>query len=98
MPLWLTLRGTGMVETAGYHELLRRAGLPRAELLHMGASAHSLSVPAQWTPREEATCVLGRIAWDARYGEQGMVFQGHEDEETEVLRLGIVVVQENFRA
>lgn len=95
MPLW-TAKTTGFVETAGYHELLRRAGLPRAELLHMGASAHSLSVPAQWTPRAEAACVLGRAAWDARYGEQGQVFQASDT--TEAMSLGLQVIAENFRA
>lgn len=75
--MYRELYGTQQVSTSGLHELLRAAGLPREELLHMGAT-HALlssSAPA-WTARELAAALLGRIVWDAIWGSDGFAYNG----------------------
>jgi len=72
-PLWERYRGIEAVDTAGFHALLRAAGLPEAELRHMGVRPHELAF-SDVTYLERAEEVLGRIAWDAEYGAAGRRF------------------------
>lgn len=59
-----------MVSRSGVHELIRAAGLPRAELLHMGATVELLANSSWPLAVADVAPLLGRIAADsgAHYG------------------------------
>ena len=79
------------------HQLLRHANLPEAELLHMGATRAMLSAEAT-TPLAVrwVAPLLGRIAWDACYGEEGRAYCS--DDKPSVLRFGHDIVEAWFCA
>lgn len=63
-PAWRR-NATGEVDAAGFHALLRSAGLPRAELLHMGCPAWALDRSGPlWIPLMTAAPLLGKIVLD----------------------------------
>lgn len=69
-PQWRYYLGIDAVDTAGFHALVRAAGLPEAELLHMGFTAQELrGDTGSYVWRERAVQLLGRIAWDSEYGD-----------------------------
>ncbi len=77
-PLWARWGRLRCIDRAGYHALLRAAGLPYAELRRMaGDGSAYLSERGTLVPLEAAELLLGRIAWDHWYGERGIAF--HED-------------------
>ena len=81
------MRKGGCVSTGGLLVLLESAVLPKAELLHMGATASLLGHrPAPLTPVEVAAYLLGRIAWDAAYGTQGSAYDASD--QYDVMKLG----------
>jgi hypothetical protein len=53
------------LDAAGVHALLRAAGLPEAELRHMGAGRAVLEPETPWIAERLALELLGRIAFDA---------------------------------
>lgn len=82
------------LDCAGFHKLLRAAQLPRPELEHM-AGGLALLERADWVPEKAATWMLGRIAWDARWGAQGESWTRSEWDYL-TLALGAAVVAEFF--
>lgn len=84
-PAWLS--------RSGVHTLLRAAGLPRAELLHMGATDEMLRPASEPLRFADVVPLLGRIVWDVYM---------HNGEETEPIsdrlacELGAAVIEEWF--
>lgn len=67
----------GLLDRAGFHELIRAAQLPLKELEHMGAELSPdgiLARKGKWVEESEAVMLLGRIAWDAKWGNAGAVW------------------------
>lgn len=68
-PTWARDPALLLVDTAGVHALLRAAGLPREELLHMGWGAWALGPSAPLTISERVVApLLGRVVLDTRHG------------------------------
>lgn len=64
-PTWARDPELLLLDTAGVHVLLRAAGLPRAELLHMGWREWALSASAPATISERLVApLLGRAVLD----------------------------------
>lgn len=86
------------VETSGLHALLRASGLPREELLHYGADPALLSSSAPtFTPAETAAPLLGRIVWDAVFGDAyGRAYVHGPLRATLCIQLGNRVIAEWF--
>lgn len=59
------------LDPASVHALLRAAGLPRAELLHMGWPEWALSASTPPLAPDMVAPLLGRIALDAHYHQHG---------------------------
>jgi hypothetical protein len=93
LPPWS--RSDSNLARHGVHWLLRAARLPEAELLHMGATRAMLSAEAT-TPLAVrwVAPLLGRIAWDARYGEAGNVYCS--EDKPSVLRMGHDIIEAWF--
>lgn len=73
-PTWQHYAAHDALDAAGFHRLVRMAQLPREELLYMAGTPWALSPSLLWVWREHAEALLGRIAWDAHYGELGCAF------------------------
>lgn len=106
--VWRRTEISGHVHASGLRELLRRAALPECELRYMGAPAWLLepSCP-EWVDGELATSLLGRVSWDAIYGDAGEAWCGPDKapgsvpamfarDRRECTRLGRAVVAEYF--
>lgn len=92
------MRKGGCVSTGGLLVLLESAVLPKAELLHMGATASLLGHhPASLTPVEVAAALLGRVAWDACDGACGCVWRGSSAQAAGAEALGRFIINELFR-
>lgn len=95
-PRWEHDRATDAVDLGGVQRLLAAAGLPAAELLHMGCPRHWLASSAPpWLPVEYVVPLLGRAAWDAERGNAGAVWSC--DDAKHAWALGKQIVQEWFR-
>lgn len=94
-PTWVRIDDS--VYTSGLHELLRSAGLPGEELLHMGATWRMLSTKAPiLTHVEPAADLLGRIAIDAWFHERGGRYGGDPADPAIARALGAAVIEEWF--
>lgn len=93
-PTWYQSPSLDFIATSGLHALLRASGLPREELLHMGAPHWLLSSSAPGLTRSEAAAkLLGRIVWDRIFGEAGQAFG---DQHALIRLLGRGVIAEWF--
>lgn len=71
-PLWERSTNGGAVDARGFHALLRSAGLPRVEMLHMGISEDVLDRSGpEWIGLAEAAAAFGAIVWDHRHACRG---------------------------
>lgn len=96
-PTWVRVRFNGALDAAGVHLLLRASGLPRAELLHMGAPAWLLDPGClPYVPEEIVLPLLGRIVWDATFGEEGCVWTECSVDRHAAVHHGRVVIKRWF--
>lgn len=77
------------ITRSGVHALLRAAGLPRAELLHMGATRELLANSGAPLDAAKAAPLLGRIVADSA------AHYGHETPGT-CAEIGAAVIEEWF--
>lgn len=96
-------RCSGRVSVYAVRELLSRAALPRAELLHMGVPAwlldeqRTIGFEPAWLDPADVVPLLGRIAWDERFGSrQGAVWRGEQSDTQTARAMGEAVVARFF--
>jgi hypothetical protein len=89
-------RATNTIDRGGVHALLRAAGLPEAELLHMGASRAMLRPGSDPLPMKWVAPLLGRIVLDRQFDQHGGRFQSNCGSRVQVKLLGMQVIEEWF--
>jgi hypothetical protein len=89
-------RAINTIDRGGVHALLRAAGLPEAELLHMGASRAMLRPGSDPLPMKWVAPLLGRIVLDRQFDEHGGHFQSNCGSRVQVKLLGMQVIEEWF--
>ncbi len=92
-PSW-DWRADGKIDAAGLHALVRSAGLPRVELLHMGWPQYLLGDGLCWAPAERVAPLLGRLVLDGIYNTEGGAWPARADEAS---ALGLAVIEKHFR-
>lgn len=87
-----------MVSRSGAHELIRAAGLPRPELLHMGATVELLANSSWPLAVADVAPLLGRIALDVMRSRTGdpSYYDGDLHDELCVQAFGEAVIEEWF--
>lgn len=95
-PEWRYSAGTSAVDRAGFHALVRAAGLPIAELRRMGFKDSELAEGLADVPVERAARLLGRIAWDAIWGAAGDCWHDASGQQMVALSLGLKAVRAWF--
>jgi hypothetical protein len=89
-------RAINTIDRGGVHALLRAAGLPEAELLHMGASRAMLRPGSDPLPMKWVAPLLGRIVLDRQFDQHGGRFQSNCGSRVQVKLLGMQVIEEWF--
>lgn len=97
-PVWRRWLAIDSVDRAGFHAILRWAGLPEAELRFMSLGySTALSERGSLVPCEAAAYLLGRIAWDMVYGDRcGTAFDGSAEQTSLVYAMGRQVLDRWF--
>lgn len=64
-PAWAYIPTSYTLDAPGVHHLLRSAGYPRAEMLHMGCQPSVLATDGDpWVPLHDAVAIFGAICAD----------------------------------
>lgn len=95
-PSWCYWQLIAAVDGVGFHALVRAAGLPRAELIHMGATPELLSSSSRPVTIEHAAPLLGRIELDREYDSTGGHYADIQHEQAYALQLGLSVIARHF--
>lgn len=98
---WTEHPGIDAVDAGGVRALLTAAGLPEAELLHMGCPPWLLEprpVRGGFVPARVAARLLGRIAWDSEHGARGRKWRGSAEQASWAKRVGAAIIDERFHA
>ncbi len=92
-PLWVR-RADDKIDAAGLHALVRSAGLPRVELLHMGWPQYLLGDGLCWAPAARVAPLLGRLVLDSIYNVEGGAWPDRADEADS---WGLLLIEAHFR-